>query len=138
MVGHGDYPGSIRADQPSFPGAAGQCEGLEPAGAQRGLVRARARLQVAGPARAVRGLAHGLHADEPLVQERGAGPGVRGPTGRGHRQREAGGRVAGQHHRQGPSRRDRGLEKRGPRPSGSPGADGRPRFIWLPRMLERR
>ena len=30
------------------------------------------------------------------------------------------------------------LKKRGPRPSGSPGADGRPRFIWLPRMLERR
>ena len=30
------------------------------------------------------------------------------------------------------------LKKRGPRPSGSPGAGGRQRFIWLPRMLERR
>lgn len=30
------------------------------------------------------------------------------------------------------------LKKRGLRPSGSPGADGRPRFIWLPRMLEPR
>ena len=30
------------------------------------------------------------------------------------------------------------LKKRGLRPSGSPGADGRPRFIWLPRMLEQR
>ena len=30
------------------------------------------------------------------------------------------------------------LKKRGPRPSGSPGADGLPRFIWLPRMLEPR
>lgn len=30
------------------------------------------------------------------------------------------------------------LKKRGLRPSGSPGADGLPRFIWLPRMLEPR
>src|ERR1700675_4114703 len=29
------------------------------------------------------------------------------------------------------------LKKTGRRRSASPGADGRPRFIWLPRMLER-
>jgi transposase len=29
------------------------------------------------------------------------------------------------------------LKKTDPRPSGNPAADGRPRFIWLPRMLER-
>jgi transposase len=29
------------------------------------------------------------------------------------------------------------LKKTNPRPSASPGADGTPRFIWLPRMLER-
>jgi transposase len=29
------------------------------------------------------------------------------------------------------------LKKTVPRPSASPGADGPPRFIWLPRMLER-
>jgi len=30
------------------------------------------------------------------------------------------------------------LKKRGPRRSAGPGEGGRPRFIWLPRMLERR
>jgi transposase len=29
------------------------------------------------------------------------------------------------------------LKKTAPRPSGNPAADGLPRFIWLPRMLER-
>ena len=29
------------------------------------------------------------------------------------------------------------LKKTAPRPSENPGADGPPRFIWLPRMLER-
>jgi transposase len=29
------------------------------------------------------------------------------------------------------------LKKTDPKPSGSPAADGPPRFIWLPRMLER-
>jgi len=29
------------------------------------------------------------------------------------------------------------LKKTGPRPSENPAADGTPRFIWLPRMLER-
>jgi transposase len=29
------------------------------------------------------------------------------------------------------------LKKTDPSPSGSPGAGGQPRFIWLPRMLER-
>ena len=29
------------------------------------------------------------------------------------------------------------LKKTDPSPSASPGADGTPRFIWLPRMLER-
>jgi transposase len=29
------------------------------------------------------------------------------------------------------------LKKTAPRPSGNPAADGPPRFIWLPRMLER-
>lgn len=29
------------------------------------------------------------------------------------------------------------LKKTDPRPSGNPAADGPPRFIWLPRMLER-
>ena len=29
------------------------------------------------------------------------------------------------------------LKKTAPRPSASPEADGQPRFIWLPRMLER-
>jgi hypothetical protein len=29
------------------------------------------------------------------------------------------------------------LKKTAPKPSASPAADGTPRFIWLPRMLER-
>jgi transposase len=39
---------------------------------------------------------------------------------------------------EGASRRDRGaLKKTAPKPSASPAQDGPPRFIWLPRMLER-
>ena len=54
-----------------------------------------------------------------------------------HIKLEAGGGVAGQHHREGPSGRHRGAKKTGRKPSASPEAAGPPRFIWLPRMLER-
>ena len=43
----------------------------------------------------------------------------------------------GQHPRQGPSRWDRGVKKMARKPWAGLAADGPPRFIWLPRMLER-
>ncbi len=41
------------------------------------------------------------------------------------------------HHRQSASRWNRGVKKTVPKPSANHAADGPPRFIWLPRMLER-
>ena len=66
----------------------------------------------------IRQLAHHLHPDEPLVEERGPGPGVRISATRADRAYQARGSVAGQHHRQGPSRRDGGAKKNGPQSIG--------------------
>jgi transposase len=54
-----------------------------------------------------------------------------------NRAREDRGGVVGQHDRQSSPRWHRGVKKTVRRPSASPEADGRPRFIWLPRMRER-
>lgn len=92
---------------------------------------------MARPAQALWQLAYDLHAHEPLVQEWRAGSGVRDLAACSDRAREDRGGVVGQHDRQGASRWHRGVKKAARRPSASPGADGRPRFIWLPRMRER-
>ena len=63
-------------------------------------------------------LAHHLHADEPLVEERGAGPGIRASAARADRARQAGSRIDGQHHCPGASRRDGGAKKNGPQSIG--------------------
>ena len=56
--------------------------------------------------------------DESLVEERGAGPGFRTPAARTDRAHQARGGVDGQHHRQGPSRRDGCAKKNGPQSIG--------------------
>ena len=63
-------------------------------------------------------LAHDLHPHESLVQERGARPGLRTPATRPVDPHQVGGGVAGQHHRQGPSRRHGGSKKNGPKAIG--------------------
>ena len=119
------------------PATAWQCQHAQFAGAQRDPVRRRAGVQVARVAEALWELAHDLHPYESLVQERGARPGLRTPATRPVDPHQAGGGVAGQHRRQGPSRRHGGSKKTAPKPSASPAAGGPPRFIWLPRMLAR-
>jgi hypothetical protein len=117
--------------------ATGKCEPVESERVERHLVCRRAGLQVARPAQALRQLAHHLHADESLVQKRRAGPAVRGVAalpGRAHQDRSG---VAGQHHREGTPRWHRSVKNTAPNPSASPEVAGPPRFIWLPRMLER-
>ena len=82
-------------------------------------------------------LAYGLYADEPLVEGWSAGSRVREAAGGADRPHQAGGGVAGFDFDQGASRRDRGSKKTDHRPSERAGADGTPRFIWLPQMRER-
>jgi len=89
-------------------------------------------------AEALRALAYDLYADEPLVQERRFGSRVREDAGRAdrpHKDRSVRSRLDLD---QGASGWDRRSKKTGLRPSASRAADGTPRFIWLPRMLERR
>ena len=62
--------------------------------------------------------AHDLHPYGSLVQERGARPGLRTPATRPVDPYQAGGGVAGQHRRQGPSRRHGGSKKNGPQAIG--------------------
>ena len=132
----GTHPSSIRTHRATPPGPTRQCKPFEPAGAQRHPVCRRTWLQMARVTGEIWQLAHHLHSDEPLVEERGAGPGVRTPATRADRAHQARGDVDGQHHRQGPSRRDGCAKKKAPNPSADPAAAGPPRFIWLPRMLE--
>ena len=60
----------------------------------------------------------GIHAHEPLVEERGARPGIRAVAAGADRAHQARGGVDGQHHRQGPSRWDGGAKKNGPQSIG--------------------
>src|SRR5947209_8765944 len=73
----GDRGRAVRADQGQFAGAAWQRQPVEPSVAERAAVGGRAGLPVAGAAEAVWQLAHPLHAQEPLVEKRRAGPGLR-------------------------------------------------------------
>ena len=73
---YGNYRSSVRTHCAGSPSAAGQRQTCQLAGAERYPLRRRARLQVAGVAAPLRQLAYRLHPDEPLVEERRAGPGV--------------------------------------------------------------
>ena len=78
----GTHPSSIRTHRATPPGPTRQCKPFEPAGAQRHPVCRRTWLQMARVTGEIWQLAHHLHSDEPLVEERGAGPGVRTPATR--------------------------------------------------------
>ena len=114
----GTHRSSIRTHRATPAGPARQCKPFEPAGTQRHPVCRRTWLQMARVAGEIWQLAHHLYADEPLVEERGAGPGVRTPATRADRAHQARGDVDGQHHRQGPSRRDGCAKKKGPQSIG--------------------
>ena len=124
----GTQPSSIRTHRATPPGPARQCKPFEPAGAQRHPVCRRTWLQMARVTGEIWQLAHHPHPDEPLVEERGAGPGVRTPATRADRAHQARGDVDGQHHRQGPSRRDGCAKKKGPQ------AIGRSRGGWTTKI----
>ena len=114
----GTHPSSIRTHRATPPGPARQCKPFEPASAQRHPVCRRTWLQMARVTGEIWQLAHHLHPDEPLVEERGAGRGVRTPATRADRAHQARGGVDGQHHREGPSRRDGCAKKNGPQSIG--------------------
>src|SRR3984885_12887083 len=115
----------------------GKCALEQPASAERGAVCGRARLQMARSAEAFRPLAHDLHADESLVQERGSRSGIREVAVGADRADQDRGVRARLNLDQGASGRDRHSKKTDLKPSVSRAVDGTPRFIWLPRMLER-
>ncbi len=115
---YGTHASSIRSDRASSPGAARQCQPLQSPSAQRHLVCCRAWRQMARVAGPIWQLAHHLHPDEPLVENRGARPGLRASTTRTDRAYQAGGSVARQHHRQGPFRRHGSAKTNGPQSLG--------------------
>ena len=114
----GAHRDAVRTHRALPPATAWQCQHAQFAGAQRDPVRRRAGVQVARVAEALWELAHDLHPYESLVQERGARPGLRTPATRPVDPYQAGGGVAGQHRRQGPSRRHGGSKKNGPQAIG--------------------
>src|SRR3984885_6919582 len=73
---------------------------------------------MAGVAKTFWQLAYDLHADEPLEQGRGAGPGLCPAAAGANPGHPAGTCVSGQHHRQSASRRHRGSKKNGPQAIG--------------------
>ena len=73
---------------------------------------------MARPAGAIRLLAHRLHPHEPVEQERRAAPCFRAFATRRHDERVGHRDVFGQHEHTGSSRRDRGVEKKGPQSLG--------------------
>ena len=131
-----NYRSSVRTHSSNLPCSAWQREAVQPANAERHAVCRRAGVQVAGVAQPVWQLAHCIHPNEPVVEERGAGQGVRIPATRTDSAHQTGGGLDGQHHCQSASRWHWCVKKTDLSPSASPGAVGPPRFIWLPRMLE--
>ena len=109
---------SIQTHCAGAAGAARERARVEPARDQCHPVCRRAWLHVAGLTGSVRAVAYHLHTDESLVKERGPQPGVRTPPEGPTRPDQAGGGVAGQHHREGSPRRDRCAKQNGPQALG--------------------
>ncbi len=86
---------------------------------------------------AVRQVAHNLYAHEPVGEERWAESRLCSVATGSNYPREARSRGIGQYHHEGPSGWDGSVKKTVRKLLADPAADGPPRFIWLPRMLER-
>ena len=134
---HGNHRRTVSPHRAVLADATRQRDARQSARAPRHLVRRRAGLHMARFTQAIRQRAHHLYSHESLVEERGAGSRIcTGATHADH-PREDRSRGLGQYHRQGPSGWHGGVKKTAHKPLAGPAADGRPRFIWVPRMLER-
>ena len=115
---YGNYRNSVPTHCTDPSSATWQRQPVEPASPQRNPVCGRARLQVAGIAASLWQLAHGLHPDEPVVEERGARPSIRISATGADSAYQARSGFNGQHDRQGPSRWYGCVKKNGPQSIG--------------------
>ncbi len=125
---YGTHASSIRPDRASSPGAARPCPPRPSPRAPRPLVGRRAgrhRARGAGP---LWHLVPPLPPAAPLVEKRGARPGLRASATRADRAPHAGGPVARPPPRPGPSRRPGGAHTTGPQ------SLGRSRGGWTPTL----
>src|ERR1700704_4474995 len=132
---YGNYTNAIRGNCRLPTHATRQRQPEQSRCVKRHLVCSRTGLQMARPAQAFWQLAHDLHSNESLEQERRARPfvpEVAAVADCAHQNRSC---IAGQHHGKSSSRRHRSVKKTARKPSGNLAAAGQPRFIWLPRML---
>ena len=109
-----DHKGAVRANQGCVACSGWQRADEQPAGAQRGAVCSEAGLQMARAAEAIRALAHSLHADEPVLQERCSRPRIREATDGADRPRQDRGLRPGLDLGEGASGRDWRSKKNGP------------------------
>ena len=118
---NGNYRSSVPTDRTDPSRSTWQRQPVEPASTQRNPVCRRARLQVAGVATSIWQLAHRLHQDEPVVEERDPRPGIRISATRADSAYQARSGFRGfhrQHYRQGTSRWNRCVKKNGPQSIG--------------------
>ncbi len=115
---NGNHRSSVPTNCADPSRSAWQRQPVEPASTQRYPLCRRARLQMAGIAASIWQLAHRLHPDEPVVQERCARPGFRVSSTRAHSAYQDRSGFHGQYHSQGPSRWNRCVKKNGPQSIG--------------------
>src|SRR5271166_216212 len=115
---HGDHRSAVPAYCLQSSAAARQRKAEQPATVECTALCRRARLQVARTAQTLWKVAYHLYPHEPLVQERGAGSGLRAVAARADRAHPHRSREPGFHHRQSPPRRHRCVKKNGPQAIG--------------------
>src|SRR5271169_6072930 len=125
---NGNHRSAVPPDRALSADPARQRQSLQFAGAECDLVRRRTRLQMARSAQAVWQLAHHLYPHESVVEERGAGSGVRTVATRSDRAHQDRSRGLGQHRRQSPSGWHGGSKKNGPQ------AIGKSRSGWTTKI----
>src|SRR5271169_3911894 len=125
---NGNHRSAVPPDRALFADPARQCEPVQSARIERHLVRRGTRLQMARSAQAVWQLAHHLYPHESVVEERGAGSGVRTVATRSDRAHQDRSRGLGQHRRQSPSGWHGGSKKNGPQ------AIGKSRSGWTTKI----
>ena len=135
--GHGDYARTVRQDRALPADAARKRQPEQRASGQRNPVRGRTRLQVARTAQAL-GKWHTIYTrmnrwTKAGVLDRMFEELQRAQVVRIRIEAVALDSTSIKVHPDGTG----ALKRTAPKPSASPAADGTPRFIWLPRMLER-
>src|SRR6202047_2661367 len=115
---NGNQRSAVPPDRALFADPARQCEPVQSASLERDLVRCRARLQMARSAQEIRQLAHHLHPNESLVEERRARSGICAAAACSDCPHQDRSRRLGQYRSQGASGWDRGSKKNGPQAIG--------------------